>query len=44
MSKKSSTHQVGRDARNGQFIPVKDARRDPQHTTVETVKNPPKKK
>lgn len=44
MAKKGGTHKIGRDAGNGQFIPVKKAERDPQHTTVETVKTPPPKK
>jgi hypothetical protein len=44
MAGKGSTHKIGRDASTGKFIPVKDAQKDPKHTTVETIKNPPKKK
>lgn len=34
--------KIGRDAGNGQFIPVKIAERRPKTTTVETLP-PPKK-
>jgi hypothetical protein len=44
MTSKGGTHKIGRNADNGKFIPVKDAKKDPKHTTVETIKNPPKKK
>ena len=45
MAKKAdSTHQVGRDARTGQFIPVREAIRRPSTTVVETVKNSKKGK
>ncbi len=44
MSKKTSTHKIGRDARTGEFIPVKEAERRPSTTTVETIKVPIKKK
>jgi hypothetical protein len=37
MSKKKS-FKVGRDARNGQFIPVKDAQRRKATAVVETIK------
>lgn len=40
----AKTHKVGRDAKTGEFIPVKEAERRPSTTTVETVKNPTKKK
>jgi hypothetical protein len=30
--------QIGRDARNGQFIPVKEAIRRPSTTIVQTIK------
>jgi hypothetical protein len=40
---KGNTHKIGRDAKTGQFIPVKEATRRPSTTTVETIKNPPKK-
>lgn len=32
--------QIGRDARNGQFIPVSQAIRRPATTVVETIKIP----
>lgn len=39
MSKdKKSTHKVGRDARTGEFITVKEAQRRPSTTVVETIK------
>jgi len=38
---KSKTYPVGRDARTGQFIPVKEARRRPATTVVERI---PRKK
>jgi len=44
MTSKGGTHKIGRDANSGKFIPVKVAQKDPKHTTVETIKNPPKKK
>ncbi|MEI6154596.1 MAG: hypothetical protein WCQ90_10970 [Deltaproteobacteria bacterium] len=44
MAGKGSTHKIGRNASTGKFVPVKDAQKDPKHTVVETVKNPPKKK
>lgn len=34
----SKTVKVGRDAKTGQFIPVKVAIRRPSTTTVETIK------
>jgi hypothetical protein len=40
---KGNTHKIGRDAKTGLFIPVKEATRRPNTTTVETIKNPPKK-
>lgn len=33
-----ATHERGRDAGNGQFIPVKEAERRPSTTVVETYK------
>lgn len=38
------SHKIGRDSTTGQFMPVKDAQKDPKHTTVETIKNPKKGK
>ena len=37
MSKKSSTTKIGRDARTGEFIPVKEAIRRPKTTVIETI-------
>ena len=31
------SHKIGRDAKAGEFIPVKDAKRRPNTTTVETI-------
>lgn len=42
-SPKPSPHQIGRDARTGQFIPVREAERRPSTTVVETIKPAPKK-
>jgi hypothetical protein len=42
-SNKGGSHKIGRDAKTGEFIPVKEAQRRPSTTTVETIKNPPKK-
>lgn len=30
--------KIGRDAKTGHFMPVKKAKQDPKHTTVETIK------
>ena len=38
MAKKSTTYQVGRDAKTGQFITVKEAKNRPNTTVVETIK------
>ena len=35
---KGSTIKIGRDARNGQFISVNEAKRRPSTTVVETIK------
>jgi len=37
-AKKSNSYKVGRDARTGQFITVKEAKRRPSTTVVETIK------
>lgn len=37
------THKIGRDAKTGQYIPVKEANKRPNTTVVETVKTPKKK-
>ncbi len=36
--------KIGRDAKTGEFIPVREAERRPKTTVVETIKPPPKKK
>lgn len=38
MAKKAVTIKVGRDAKSGKFIPVKEAERRPNTTVVETIK------
>ncbi len=40
MSKESKTFPLGRDSKNGQFIPVREAERRPNTTTVERVPKP----
>ena len=40
-SKKGGERKIGRDAKTGRFIPVKEAVRRPTTTVVETIK--PKK-
>ena len=42
MSKKGGT-KIGRDAKTGLFMPVKDAIKRPATTTVETLPKPKKK-
>ncbi len=32
------SHKIGRDAKTGEFIPVKEAERRPSTTVVETIK------
>lgn len=34
----AKTTKIGRDAKNGQFIPVKEAVKRPNTTVVETIK------
>ncbi len=41
MSKKPTSYKIGRDAKNGQFITVPEARRRPNTTVVEHL---PRKK
>lgn len=36
--------KIGRDAGSGKFIKVEDAKKDPKHTTIETIKKPSKNK
>ena len=37
-TKKSGEHKIGRDAKTGKFIPIKEAQRKPDTTVVETIK------
>jgi hypothetical protein len=37
-TKKTDTYKIGRDAKSGEFIPVKEAERRPKTTVVETIK------
>ena len=37
-SGKGKTTKIGRDARTGRFIPVREAQRRPKTTVVETIK------
>ena len=37
------TMKIGRRADDGRFIPVKEAKKDPKHTVVETIKRQKKK-
>ena len=41
---KTHTVKIGRDAKTGEFIPVKEAIRRPSTTVVETIKVPTKSK
>ena len=40
MSKGSKTFPLGRDSKTGEFIPVKEAERRPNTTTVERIPKP----
>lgn len=42
MTKRNYTYKIGRDAKTGEFIPVKEAERRPKTTVVETIKKPKK--
>ena len=44
MARKGGNDKIGRDAKNGRFIPVKEAERRKSTATVETIKRKPKKK
>ena len=35
--------KIGRDAKTGEFIPVREAKRRPNTTVIETIKTPTKK-
>lgn len=37
---KAAPQKIGRDARTGEFIPVREAERRPSTTTVETIRRP----
>ncbi len=39
--KRPTTNQIGRDARTGHFIPVREAERRPSTTVVETIRRAP---
>lgn len=39
----AKTTKIGRDAKTGEFIPVKVAIKRPSTSTVETIPRPPKK-
>lgn len=41
---KGASRKIGRDAKTGEFIPVKEAQRRPNTTVVETIKGKPKPK
>ena len=43
MTYKADTFKIGRDAKTGEFIPVKDTIRRPNTTVVETIKKPKSK-
>jgi hypothetical protein len=36
----ATTRKIGRDARTGEFIPVREAIRRPSTTVVETIRKP----
>ncbi len=40
MTKKTTTFEIGRDARTGEFIPVPEAHRRPSTTVVEHIHRP----
>lgn len=44
MTGKGNSSLKGRDAKTGQFIPVEEARKDPNHSVVERVPKPGKGK
>ena len=43
MANKAPPNKIGRDARTGQYIPVREAERRPSTTVVETRPKPPSK-
>ena len=44
MPKKENKTKIGRDAKTGKFIPVKEAKKRPRTTVVETIKRGKKRK
>jgi len=40
MSKNTKTFPLGRNAKTGEFMPVKEARKHPNTTTVERIPKP----
>lgn len=38
MPKTKTVVKIGRSAKNGRFMTVAKAKKDPKHTTVETIK------
>ena len=40
----AKSRKVGRDAKTGRFIPIKEAKRRPSTTVVETIKTKRKRK
>lgn len=40
MAKQTKTFKIGRDAKTGEFIPVREAERRPSTTTIERVPKP----
>ena len=42
MAAKTQTVKIGRSAKTGEFIPVKQAIKHPKTTVVETIKRPKK--
>lgn len=43
-NRKRQDQKIGRDAKSGQFIPVREAQRRRSTTTVETIKRKPQGK
>lgn len=39
-AKKSPSTQIGRDAKTGHFIPVRETERRPSTTVIETIRRP----
>ena len=40
MTRKTKARKIARDARNGQFVKMSEAKRRPNTTVVETIKQP----